>query len=87
MPRNYVERRLALREVGPVYPGPGGDAEPTFEPAMPLPSARERWMRVFERRSLQAFPQHHGENVTAVARTARGHRAQMYRLPWRNGLR
>jgi len=86
--RNYVERCLALRESGPIQPGDGGVGdEPGVDVGVPLRAGRERWVRAFEHRYLEALMARHGENVTAAARAAGVGRVQMYRLLWRHGLR
>ena len=85
--RNYVERCLALRESGPLTTAEDGDAEPGVDLGVPLRAGRERWVRAFERRYLEALMKQHGENVTAAARAAGVGRVQMYRLLWRHGLR
>jgi two-component system response regulator GlrR len=85
--RNYVERCIALREPGPLEPAGDPSAEPDVDPRTPLRPARERWVRAFERRYLEALMKQHGENVTAAAQAAGVGRVQMYRLLWRHGLR
>jgi two-component system, NtrC family, response regulator GlrR len=85
--RNYVERCLALRESGSIPEAGPGDADPIVDPGVPLRPARERWVRAFERRYLEALLRQHGENVTTAARAAGVGRVQMYRLLWRHGLR
>jgi DNA-binding NtrC family response regulator len=84
--RNYVERCLALREPGPLQ-GAAADAEPAIDPAVPLRQARDRCVRAFERRYLEAQMKAKGENVTAAAHAAGVTRVQMYRLLWRHGMR
>jgi len=80
--RNYVERALAFRELGPLPAAaqpPGSD--------QPLRAARETAIRDFERRYLEALLERHEGNVSAAARAADVDRKYFYRLLWRHGLR
>jgi DNA-binding NtrC family response regulator len=100
--RNYVERCLALADRGPL-PSPAGApegdaasgsaledaaADPGGAPqAGKLRSARQTWLREFEKRYLEELLAQHGGNVSAAARSAGIDRKYLYRLLWRNGLR
>ena len=95
--RNYVERCLALAERGslpaPVTApepapalGPAG-ADASAEAGGDLRSARQTWLREFEKRYLEELLAQHGGNVSAAARSAGIDRKYLYRLLWRNGLR
>jgi transcriptional regulator with PAS, ATPase and Fis domain len=88
--RNFVERFLALG---------GAVVEPTSAEVLPedpanldvssqdLKTARERWVRCFERRYLERLLAAHGDNASAAARSAGVDRKYLYRLLWRHGLR
>jgi two-component system, NtrC family, response regulator GlrR len=97
--RNYVERCLALADRGPLsLPDAGGEAPAGAEldresggtsDAAPgnLRSARQSWLREFEKRYLEELLAQNGGNVSAAARSAGIDRKYLYRLLWRNGLR
>jgi DNA-binding NtrC family response regulator len=99
--RNYVERCLALAErgslsapsgppEGPAGAGPGSDElapDAGGAPQANLRSARQTWLREFEKRYLEELLAQHGGNVSAAARSAGIDRKYLYRLLWRNGLR
>ncbi|MGH9886727.1 MAG: hypothetical protein ACREBE_14445 [bacterium] len=84
--RNYVERCLALAEP-PLLVGDGESATPGAEPTGSLRTARESWVRGFEKQYLEDLLARHGDNVSAAARAAGVDRKYFYRLLWRNGLR
>jgi two-component system, NtrC family, response regulator GlrR len=91
--RNYVERCLALAARGPL--SADGDSAKTLplvagdQPSARagLRSARQSFMREFERRYLEELLAEQGGNVSAAARAAGIDRKYLYRLLWRNGLR
>jgi len=92
--RNYVERCLALAARGPLASEstfaknasqPAAGDEPS--PRAGLRSARQSFMREFERRYLEQLLAEQGGNVSAAARAAGIDRKYLYRLLWRNGLR
>jgi two-component system, NtrC family, response regulator GlrR len=97
--RNYVERCLALADRS-VLSTPEVDAEAgagaTLDRERPLPdaaaganlrSARQSWLREFEKRYLEELLAQNSGNVSAAARSAGIDRKYLYRLLWRNGLR
>jgi two-component system, NtrC family, response regulator GlrR len=100
--RNYVERCLALAERGPLPAVAAGQDGPSSvdterdetseargDPVQAgnLRSARQTWLREFEKRYLEELLAQHGGNVSAAARSAGIDRKYLYRLLWRNGLR
>ena len=88
--RNYVESCLALADHAPPpgdTAGPSHAAGPTVDISLPLKSARERWVRWFERRYLEGLLGAHGDNVSAAARAAEVDRVYFHRLLRRVGLR
>jgi len=87
--RNYLERCLALQAEAPLGAGAAAqaDGQPDIDPTVPLRTARERWLRWFERRYLEALLGHHGDNVSAAARAAGMDRKHFYRLLGRAKLR
>jgi two-component system, NtrC family, response regulator GlrR len=91
--RNYVETCLALSDQAPP---PGGDeggaiggtsGGPPVDPSLPFRTARDRWLRWFERRYLEDLLRAHGDNVSAAARSAGVDRVYFHRLLRRVGLR
>jgi two-component system, NtrC family, response regulator GlrR len=89
--RNYLERCIALHERAPLAAdgaGPEGDGDgPSIDATQPLKSARDGWIRSYERRYAEGLLARHGNNVTAAARAAGVDRIHFYRLLWRHGLR
>ncbi len=97
--RNYVERCLALADRGPLSAAPpeaDGFASGERESERPLAdaapggnlrSARQTWLREFEKRYLEELLAQNGGNVSAAARSAGIDRKYLYRLLWRNGLK
>ncbi len=83
--RNYLERCLATRETPPLEPASGVEA-PEIDVGEPLRAARDRWMRHFERRYLEALLDEHDGNVSAAARAAGVARVYFYRLLSRAGI-
>lgn len=89
--RNYVERFLALGGM------PDAQAIPLDEPPRDLSdldlthedlkTARERWVRTFEREYLVRLLEANDGNASAAARSAGVDRKYLYRLLWRHGLR
>jgi two-component system response regulator GlrR len=88
--RNHVERCVAtgahLRPPVPA-PAPIDDHGPAIDLGIPMRTARDALVGSFERRYLEASLRHHGNNITAAARTAGIDRLTFYRLLWRYGLR
>jgi two-component system response regulator GlrR len=86
--RNYVERCLALAEPPVLACDRDGDGPTSAaEPSGSLRTARESWVRGFEKQYLEDLLARHGDNVSAAARAAGVDRKYFYRLLWRNGLR
>jgi transcriptional regulator with PAS, ATPase and Fis domain len=88
--RNYLESCLALAERAPPPGGgaePGRAAMPAIDPSLPFRTARERWLRWFERRYLEELLDRAGDNVSAAARAAGVDRVYFHRLLRRVGLR
>jgi two-component system, NtrC family, response regulator GlrR len=81
--RNYVERTLALADPGPLLSEVGEQRPKSAD----LKSARQSFVRDFERRYLEQLLAEHAGNVSAAARTADVDRRYLYRLLWRHGLR
>jgi DNA-binding NtrC family response regulator len=84
--RNYVERCLALRAAIPPGAEPTADAVAEDVP-VPLKTARDRAIRVFEHAYLTDLLARHDGNVTAAARAAGVDRIHFYRLLWKHGLK
>src|SRR5262249_44667722 len=84
--RNYVERCIALR--APLPPGAEPTADPMPDgPPVPLKTARDRAIRVFEHAYLTDLLARHDGNVAAAARAAGVDRIHFYRLLWKHGLK
>ena len=85
--RNYLERCLVMDAELPFVPEvPPGD-QPKIDPGQPLRMARERWVRYFERKYLEAILAANHGNVSAAARAARVDRVHFYRLLDRTKIR
>ena len=85
--RNYLERCLVMEAELPfINEAPQNDL-PRIDPEQPLRTARERWVRYFERRYLEAVLVANHGNVSAAARAARVDRVHFYRLLDRTKLR
>jgi two-component system, NtrC family, response regulator GlrR len=84
--RNYVERCIALRAPLPPGAAASADAAPAGE-AVPLKTARDRAVRVFEHAYLTDMLARHDGNVAAAARAAGVDRVQFYRLLWKHQLK
>jgi len=90
--RNYVERCIALAEQAPfegaLEEGAGAAGEPiAVDTKVPLKTARDRWVAVFEKAYLEKILAENNGNVTAAARAAGVDRIHFYRMLWRNGLK
>jgi DNA-binding NtrC family response regulator len=81
--RNYVERSIALADQVPV----AVELEEPRSKSPDLKTARQSFVRDFERRYLEQLLLEHDGNVSAAARTAGVDRRYLYRLLWRHGLR
>jgi two-component system, NtrC family, response regulator GlrR len=84
--RNYVERCIALRAPLPPGAAASADAALAGEP-VPLKTARDRAVRVFEHAYLTEMLARHDGNVAAAARAAGVDRVQFYRLLWKHQLK
>jgi two-component system response regulator GlrR len=90
--RNHVERALTLHDVEPMESttqvlGGAGAPHLDIDVDQPIASARDAWVRHFERAYLERLLEKHGGNVTAAARAAGLHRAHIYRLLWKHHLK
>jgi len=88
--RNTLERVVALQEMPALdapLPAAAASLDALVDPRQPLRLARERWVRTFERRYLEALLRQHGDNVSAAARAAGVDRIHLHRLLSRTGLR
>lgn len=77
--RNHVERSLATAQPAPLST-PVEDVLAAVDPDMPLRTARERYVRAFERQYLAAVLKKHNGNVSRAARAAGVARVHFYRL-------
>jgi two-component system response regulator GlrR len=88
--RNYVERFLALggmQSASPVVEELARDLSDVDLTHEDLKTARERWVRTFEREYLVRLLEANDGNASAAARSAGVDRKYLYRLLWRHGLR
>jgi two-component system, NtrC family, response regulator GlrR len=85
--RNYLERCVALGGPSPLGDSEFHSNQEDIDVSVPLKTARERWVHVFERRYLTRLLEVHQNNVSAAARATGIDRIHLYRLLWRHGLR
>jgi DNA-binding NtrC family response regulator len=86
--RNYLERCIVMRGPQPVGTDELAGAPPVIADATePFKTARERWVRAFERAYLVDLLKRHDNNVAVAARAAGIDRVHLYRLLWRHGLK
>jgi transcriptional regulator with GAF, ATPase, and Fis domain len=85
--RNYIERFLTLDMKMPLPGAMSEGGAPAIDTRVPLRTAREQWVRYFERAYLDAILREHGGNVARAARAARTDRVHFHRLLARSGLR
>jgi two-component system, NtrC family, response regulator GlrR len=86
--RNYLERALIHPALSwPIAPPDGNEGIPCVDVSERYRTARDRWLRSFERRYLQAVLARHQNNVTEAARAAGVGRVHFYRLLAHAGLR
>jgi DNA-binding NtrC family response regulator len=84
--RNHLERSLATEDVAPPELASVPVEAPVIDTSEPLRTARERWLRYFEQRYLDALLHEHGGNVSKAARAAGVARVYFYRLLSKAGI-
>ncbi len=85
--RNYLERCIVLRAIGPVEAcEDGAGAGLVVDPTAPYASERDRAIADFERRYFEGLLRLHGGKVSRAAGAAGIDRAYLYRLMRRHGI-